>query len=101
MPDAWCWGEDWREREREVKFFFFRTKRKKKLKTQNTQKNASKKNRIEYLHSRDLAWRDLKPENLLIAGDGYLKLADLGVKKRPFPFFFFEEFLERRRRRKK
>ena len=37
---------------------------------------------IDHLHSRDLAWRDLKPENLLIAADGYLKLADFGFARR-------------------
>ena len=69
-------------------FFFFDEKRRKKSKMEKKnskkkkrffQKNQNKiKLRIEYLHSRDLAWRDLKPENLLVAADGYLKLADLG-----------------------
>ena len=69
--------------------FFFSTRRgekNRKWKKKNSkkkkrffQKNQNKiKLRIEYLHSRDLAWRDLKPENLLVAADGYLKLADLG-----------------------
>ena len=54
-------------------------KKNKKKKKRFFQKNQNKiKLRIEYLHSRDLAWRDLKPENLLVAADGYLKLADLG-----------------------
>ena len=54
-------------------------KKKLKKKKRFFQKNQNKiKLRIEYLHSRDLAWRDLKPENLLVAADGYLKLADLG-----------------------
>ena len=69
--------------------FFFRREEEKKIenvkkKTQKKKKRFFQKNqnkiklRIEYLHSRDLAWRDLKPENLLVAADGYLKLADLG-----------------------
>ena len=69
--------------------FFFSTRRgekNRKWKKKNSkkkkrffQKNQNKITlRIEYLHSRDLAWRDLKPENLLVAADGYLKLADLG-----------------------
>lgn len=36
---------------------------------------------FEYLHSKNVIYRDLKPENLLIATDGYLKLADFGFAK--------------------
>lgn len=36
---------------------------------------------FEYLHSRNIVYRDLKPENLLIAPDGYLKLTDFGFAK--------------------
>lgn len=35
-----------------------------------------------YLHSRDVAYRDLKPENLLITRTGYLKIADFGFAKK-------------------
>ncbi|GAA28814.1 cAMP-dependent protein kinase catalytic subunit alpha [Clonorchis sinensis] len=37
---------------------------------------------FEYLHSFDLVYRDLKPENLLIDSAGYLKVTDLGFAKR-------------------
>lgn len=36
---------------------------------------------FEYLHSKNIVYRDLKPENLLIAEDGYLKLTDFGFAK--------------------
>ena len=36
---------------------------------------------FEYMHGMDIIYRDLKPENLLVSGDGYLKLTDFGFAK--------------------
>ena len=37
---------------------------------------------LEKLHGDSIAYRDLKPENLLVAQDGHLKLTDFGFAKR-------------------
>ena len=37
---------------------------------------------LEYLHSQKIAYRDLKPENLLIGADGHIKLTDFGFAKK-------------------
>jgi serine/threonine protein kinase len=36
---------------------------------------------FEYLHKKDIAYRDLKPENLLIDCSGHLKITDFGFAK--------------------
>uniref|UniRef100_A0AC35TQI6 Protein kinase domain-containing protein n=1 Tax=Rhabditophanes sp. KR3021 TaxID=114890 RepID=A0AC35TQI6_9BILA len=37
---------------------------------------------LEYLHSAKIAYRDLKPENLIISAEGHIKLTDFGFAKR-------------------
>ena len=36
---------------------------------------------LEYLHQYKIAYRDLKPENLLVAADGHIKITDFGFAK--------------------
>jgi len=35
----------------------------------------------EYIHAKNIIYRDLKPENLLISSTGYLKVIDWGFAK--------------------
>jgi protein kinase A len=37
---------------------------------------------FEYLHAKDIIYRDLKPENLLLDGKGHVKITDFGFAKR-------------------
>lgn len=36
---------------------------------------------VEYLHMKNIIYRDLKPENVMVESDGYLKLIDMGTAK--------------------
>lgn len=36
---------------------------------------------LDYIHHKNIVYRDLKPENLLIAADGHVKIADFGLAK--------------------
>jgi serum/glucocorticoid-regulated kinase 2 len=36
---------------------------------------------IQYLHSKKIIYRDIKPENIMIDEDGNLKIADFGLSK--------------------
>lgn len=37
---------------------------------------------IQYLHSKKIIYRDIKPENIMIDMDGNLKIADFGLSKK-------------------
>ena len=36
---------------------------------------------IEHLHQRDIIYRDIKPENILLDLDGHVRIADFGLAK--------------------
>lgn len=37
---------------------------------------------LEFLHDHHIAYRDMKPENILIDAEGHLKLVDFGFAKK-------------------
>jgi len=36
---------------------------------------------VEFLHSKQIIYRDLKPENMMLGADGYIRLIDFGLSK--------------------
>ena len=36
---------------------------------------------LEFIHSKDMVHRDVKPSNILLAEDGSVKLSDLGLAR--------------------
>lgn len=36
---------------------------------------------LEFLHKNDILYRDLKPENVILCADGYIKITDFGLSK--------------------
>lgn len=40
---------------------------------------------FRYLHNKNIIYRDIKPENIIIDHDGHLKIADFGLSKEQPP----------------
>ena len=36
---------------------------------------------FKYMHERDIVYRDIKPENILVDMDGHIRIADFGLSK--------------------
>ena len=45
---------------------------------------------FEYLHHNNIVYRDLKPENVFIDLQGFVKLGDFGFAKVPYPMLLFD-----------
>jgi serine/threonine protein kinase len=39
---------------------------------------------LEHLHNKNVVYRDLKPENVLVDAEGHLRLTDFGLSKMNF-----------------
>jgi len=37
---------------------------------------------LERIHNKNIIYRDLKPENVMVSSDGYLKMIDMGTCKK-------------------
>ncbi|SIO73761.1 protein kinase A [Babesia microti strain RI] len=62
--------------------FFNYLRRRRKLDNEEAKFYAAQVTLIfEYLHSLNIVYRDLKPENLVFGDDGYLKMVDFGFAK--------------------
>ena len=42
---------------------------------------------LEQIHRHDIVYRDLKPENLIISAEGYVKIVDFGLAKKTLRTF--------------
>ncbi len=55
---------------------------------------------FEYMHTKGIIYRDLKPENLLLDASGYLKITDFGFAKKLNQLIEFKSFIKSQARMK-